>query len=330
MVSLFYRLNLSLAQQTHDIDLEELAHETGEDLRSYYQTISYELSHKDPNNADAQHNMQMAIDLLNSGEIKHSKILKSLRLFIAMDKVVREKRCDTVGYAIIEANDTGAMGDPHRINGGRVQWPNRADLVIYEYAKKHAQICANKNDGQMLKEKIHSMDVVQVYRATTLTDSILELNELRKQPVDAAELFDKVIKSDIKMLDQIHDGSILYKIISLLVDNKKELPKKSRTMTSFVRSMSGHNHQTKEKQMRHLFDKYLVEPCKYFVDQLKPEVFGPATFDAEFYHVLLEGSKNDPEFYLYWARYKLCSHLVDQQNALFERRLLQAPELKDS
>lgn len=67
-----------------------------------------------------------------------------------------------------------------------------------------------------------------------------------------------------------------------------------------------------------VYNKYMVNPCRYYIEQLGPDVFVPAGYDAELYHDVDESKRG---FYFAWARYKLCRQLLANQSHVLNQLL---------
>lgn len=274
------------------------------DFTKSYKTISNYLTRFVPID-DIELNMKAAKDMMRimkEDPKADDRLLAALELFISLQEA--QGKCNESGYNILFAN---LLATEQR--GRRSQSEYRTDRVVYQACLSHARICQSKylTNFNSLYSKL---DSTKKYRVDLfLEDTNLQI--FMPGAKDRYMFFNTLVKN--QQVIRSRDGTRLaYDAINILSigDPDQKFLKAKKT---------GVNRD----KVTGLFRKYLLEPCQYYVNELGPDVYIPAIFDAMFFHRVNE---KEYRFYKSWAQFKLCEYVIDNQEP-FENNLTMLAEV---
>lgn len=272
-----------------------------------YNNLERELSVRVPND-DPDMNIKEIDKMIKTMSPRESSLtLDDFRLLLTLLQLKSDNQCSKFTRDIFLTNSVKDIirnaSSPGRIS----QSSRRLEKLLNHYSKKHAQDCHDKY-LDVLNSKIKTMDKRKLAYLTFYTDTILNEHYDVEEPgktvenVDSFELYENFIKPKELAINEIKDGEIAFDVIRTLDEVYND--QKDANPTSFTPTIE----QKISREASNYHDHYLVEPCEDYVDELGPSVFEPVALDAEFFQDI---SRRPRQFYLAWARFSLCSIVVE-------------------
>lgn len=262
-------------------------------------------------NDDVSANMEAASRWLKEQESKKTSCfssvpISSLSKFTALQQVIDDSKCDRTTYEIMRANEeaTGRSNLESEEKAFR-----RVDKVILKIFRAHAErcykvypvICREKFkqlDGQIVKQ------AVDLAKTLTFYDRDFRIPEQRfNQP---ANLYDRYIRNSISIEPYL--GGILKVVLNNNAKGDPDLKYLKKT----IDERTGKSVINKGK-IKDLVQKYMIEPCKMFVENFDSDVFTPARFELRYYTVK---EKPSTDFYLTWSFFMICKAVTENDGVV--------------
>lgn len=280
-----------------------------------YKDINYYLVHR-VKSSDTGANMRAALDLLAEQKrsiFQNKSFVECLELFISLSQIQKHNICNRNSYNVLVKNDL-ASG---RLLATRLTAPRRIDNIFLDYCKEHATKCLNIYP-LTFKFRYKKMNYILLQRVETFINEIMYSTsyDVYKR-CDRQTIYDNFIAKPVSIGGPV-DAVIAHEAIKILAwddPDRKYLQKYSDEREGKL--ILG------ESKIRDLFRMYLSEPCQYYVRELGPDVFGPATFDNQF-----EPAKSrdldyaDLHYFRSWARYMFCNALITRDQDYLVRELI--------
>lgn len=272
---------------------------------AHYGLINSYLTSHVPNNDEIGPNLEAAANWLKQQEGKRLSFLSSapvhdLKKFTALQQVVDDTDCDETAYRIMLSNERavdlyGTFTDKILIR--------RVDKVILKVFVDHAERC-RKIHPIKYRWKIKQLDCVFLEHVANLSKLLMEKDRFiipERRFYQPGNLFHRYIEYPFPIGRYI--GKNVFK--AALVLNAKEVPgvEYLDLLDEFRNLFS---YKVNKNKMEEIVLKYLFGPCRRFVSEFGPDLFGPAILDSEFYTVVEE---SDLDYYLGWVSFSMCLEL---------------------
>lgn len=224
-----------------------------------------------------------------------SKKQKAEQLFLALRKLEELSSCNRVGRTILRENNLAMNGRPTRELQFHGSVPRVIEKVFRESLKKHAQLCQNIYPATF-KEKLSTIDGETLKRVADFADALVQHYVPNKSLSEVKRLFLFIQNKPFI------DGNYVSGQLEEMLKDKPELEAIQLQPNERLGKLELNN-----AEYERVYNEYIIEPCKYFVQTLGPDIFEPATFVKEF----LEADENNLEYFQAWARYRVCEDALD-------------------
>lgn len=285
--------------------------------RSYNKINSFLVERVESDEQEA--NMVKAIEMMiwemRKNTFMGQPLVDALKQFTAMAKTRGSESCNKESYAILLKNDRATEGKARRINS-RLVMARRIDKLVQSYCLQHSRDCQHEYPKKF-KQIYNRMDL----EATNQVESLLM--QIFFGSAGAANQ-----SSDPQQINimRLYNGFILNTISSASVDDsqlvyaalEQSAKAKNDPNVIYLKSIADEKRGTRfvrKDKMKGMFKKYFIEPCEYYVRKLGPDVFIPATFDAEWQHQV---DYREFIYYFGWAQFKLCVYLLENERAMVQ------------
>lgn len=296
-----------------DQDVNDVLPIKGEDLIVQYEELNRRLVGKTSSN-DVQTNMEIVLASYNKHQLNKSplksKTLRAEKLFLSMRYLDSDKKtCSSTGKAILEENKSALQKSSRKAYyddyefymGPRTPEERRIDGIYAHYLKNHATMCQQEY-LKSFDTKLSSVDKERLQQVADICDDMVpeySTGEVKTE-VDRFFYFEKY--------DRGLSINIYGKLLELL-DQKAD----HKYLNVHKDEASGKNYFDRGGFER-LFNKNIIEPCKYFFDLFGPDVFEPALFVLDYLH----RSDEDIVFFKNMARYGVCKTIIDNPDTMEE------------
>lgn len=287
-------------------------------LAGYGKVDKYLLQTVDSDNVDL--NINAAEEwLTRNSNLKKSFLTRDptedFRTFVALKQVLGENKCTEASYKIMRENELN-IGDLFiKVHSDSVK--RRIDKVVSKIFEQHASSCQDVWPV-ILKQKLSRIeDQSKLVRGGILAEAIL-LETLGGKTVSRPkQLYDMFIGNLLEIKDLRRSRSIYQKLIEFAKEDSD-----LQFLQPVVNEKTGKKSVRSDK-IKDLVGKYLVEPCSYLVDQLGPDIFIPARWDA----TTLPPNSGDIQFYAYWTDFRICE-VVAKNSEKLSKDLMRVIERK--
>lgn len=233
---------------------------------------------------------------------------EDFRMFVALKQVLGDNKCNDESFRIMRENEMN-IGDLFtKIHSGAVK--RRVDNVVWKIFEQHASNCQDVWPS-LLKRKLQQVgDQKKLMRAGLLAEAILSETLSTTVLNSYKQLYEGFISNLLELKDLRRSQSIYQKLNEYAKDDPD-----AQFLHPIIEDREGKKSGKKvvrTDKIRDLVDRYLVEPCSYFVEQLGPEVFIPARWDA----TTLPPSSEDIRFYKYWTDFRICEVVTKNAKTL--------------
>lgn len=270
--------------------------------------------------SDAEANMKAAFELLTTQKrafFQNKSLVECLNLFTSLSQIQPHNICNRNSYNVLVKNEL-ATG---RLLETRLIAPRRIDNVFQQYCVEHATNCLNIYPITF-KFRYKKMNYILLQRVETFINEIMYSTsyDVYKR-CDKQTIYDNFIAKPVSIGGPV-DAGIAYEAIKILAWDDPDRKYLQRYQDEREGKLI-----LSEAKIRDLFRKYLAEPCQYYVRELGPDVFGPATFDNQF-----ELSKSrdleyaELHYFRSWARYMFCSALINRDQEYLLRELIKVAQ----
>lgn len=266
---------------------------------------------------DMKENMDAVLELLHTKKAWNPTltIVDALEQLTSLNELVN--RCDWEGFVSLFKN-VRASGIESNSNWRKL---SRIDNLVLRYAIKHSDNCYKVYPAQY-KVKLAKLDKQTVQRVDTFTEGFLMRYSNWRTLYSARSkinvLMDKFILKT-ESLDEQRDGRIAHEALKKLAkdDTKFEY-------FQYVLNEEKGMFELREDKIRELFSEYLLEPCKKYAQELGPDVFIPANYDALY---KLNFDLGEIEYHQSWARFRICSILIEYDYESLLKQLISVVSL---
>lgn len=229
-------------------------------------------------------NMRAAIDWLNSSP--NESVENALYELTLMSRIQFENMCSKTSHDILLSNDQATGGRAHLAQDAR----SRVEEIVNYFCTQHATYCKQVYPVSFVK-KYRLINRGYIRELETFIDEglISALFGMRERPlVVNSNLFDKSISNTDTLINSAFES------IKVLAQ--------AHTANDY-------------KTFKQLFRRYIVVPCNEFTQELGPDVFLPATYDASWNQRV---ENDNVEFYFGLARFKICNYVIENEANLVE------------
>lgn len=221
--------------------------------------------------------------------------IKAKKLIMELKTLLDRSTCNARGYDIAALNFLALDGTVTKKDKSLSYCFSRLDNVFVHYLERHAGICREvyfdsfkQKLGRMNKDRVKHVDYFADNAIYQITSKRRDENKSRSR------------------------GQRLMLVANINMNPRpKYILQRLRTLAEGHRDKKAlYSYKDKKTGMvmvdivkfGKLFNQFLVEPCKYYEEQLGPDVFEPVSFEREFHKV----DESNSEFYRAWGRYRLC------------------------
>lgn len=235
-------------------------------------------------------NMKVIERLVASHEAgKKEKRIEALKIILSLKELTDSRNCYRKGYKIVLDAIAGIDQEPHL---------KRLELVFYHYLKQQESVCM-RVFPDILKSKLRTMDEGKVERLDYLVEQCMNR---AKEGTEVERLF-TLLKND----NVGPEPSELERALSnlpLVSPNPGEMEQCSGDKGKLQKL-------AKTLQERTIL-QYLIEPCKYYIQQLGPDMFDLATTWIVFHQPDIYQN----QFYRSWVRFQFCRNFFDMAKSI--------------
>lgn len=297
-----------------DKDLNDVSSIKGDHLRKQYNEMNAELLTK-TNSDEPNQNMDLVMESYTKHapkkSVSRSKTLQAEKLFLSMRNLENDKNtCNTYGKRVLEENKSALKQeqsfnefyDEYELYMGPGESERRRIDDIYQYyLENHAKLCSQEY-LRSYNVKLASMDGSKTLQVSDFVDDRIANYVPNKIMPEIDRLFnfvryyrshsEYVLKGLLKVLSYKPDFKYL---------NVQEDPRSGETF--FDRD-----------NFKRVYKENVEVPCKYFVQQLGPDIFEPVLFELDY----LSRDENDLIFFRNLSRYSVCKTIIDDPGAMEE------------
>lgn len=254
--------------------------------------------------ADPEAYLDKVNNLLDTNEGSTlSKLVDSLKLFVSLKELTNQSTCNSRGYEILKQNNE-ALTDLARYGIRAI------DRVALEFAQKHANICCSiyEDNFTLLLKGIDLIKFENVKKFVhRITDYALARNDY---PLSfGAQKLNDVLKSSPVNYIRLMDDDLA---------RKRNREAEAVVVYEFLKESSP--DKLTGVSILELYKDKIEEPCRYYVDLIKSDVYQPAVMD-EITRLDSRGKVTDCEagtmdYRLGLAYNKVCESYVLEDNKL--------------
>lgn len=253
--------------------------------------------------------IEAAVRWLKEQEKTESAFLSPVGLtdsdrFASIQQLINYRKCD--GSDIDEIIAYENSYELQRLHS------NYNDAHVYRMMvrsfEEHAEKCQEVYQGAY-KVKEKQLDRLVVARVEILAETIMESDRYLTSELDyyqAENLFYRYIGEPVSV--DYYFGTNIFKFA--LISNARN--ERNLHQSSNEYQIKGFGVDS-EDAIRNLVLKYLIEPCQIYVDELGPDVFIPARYDARYYYSI---DKTQFRYYLGWSYFMICQAITMNKEAV--------------
>lgn len=226
---------------------------------------------------------------------KYFRFVKSKKLILALRTLINKNTCNRIGYELAVENFFALDGKVFKKEKDVDYCLGRLDNIFVHYLERHANVCRDIY-FHTFERKLESMDKGKLERVNYFAGNAI--NQLISKKKDENKL--KSIGQRLMLLTSVYMNPkpmYIFQRLKALVKGHRD----EKALTG-SRDRKTNMMMVDRSKFERLFDEYLVQPCRYYEDQLGPDVFEPVSFEREFHKV----DENNPDFYKAWGRYRFC------------------------
>lgn len=268
---------------------------------------------------DVESNLAAAVEFMTSdpkrGSLLNGSLKAALKQFTAL-KAIRggPDKCSVSSYDILIRNDRTTAGKTHskRVALDKL---NRVERIIFDVSKQHAIDCQQvytvefkKRYAELDRELVRP---VEEY-IRSVHDVCLEPKDRQNEASRRAASRELARQRSVKPTVGFASAKVLYKVIETLAGRDKD-----SGFTEIVQVAESDKKEVNKDRLRQLFNRYLIEPCQYYVEKLGPGLFIPAEYDGEmvdYESFYTQDTAEVTDFLLGLDGYHLCHFLVDEND----------------
>lgn len=292
-------LTLCEASNVWDGDLEAPVEILEVNYRKQFEKINEFLTSRVQTN-ELQPNIKKASEwynqLLSSNFIfpQERKTIKALQLFLSLNDLEDRVKCNMESYRILLQNDLSADSVAHQMfHESELDSLNRVQRIIHDSSVRHAESCYSRYPD-LFKEIYYKMDPTMVRKVKKTFDWYIQSQQAEGSESDSQKIYNRFVFQP--------EALGAWNFAKAMIDRTEDLPLHSAPSNKIVSLLK--EKGINKKKTRQLYKERVLEPCRYYFDQLK-DVFIPARYDAVFHK-----EDDDDEYYMSWARFRLCNSLL--------------------
>lgn len=266
---------------------------------------------KNCDQSDFESNLKAAQQYLESLSGKSSlfghDLTKDLKTFISLSRVERgEARCDAESRAILAANNDLAGDLIKQVQRKGDKFLTRYNNLVWGVFKKYALTCKAEHKERYRQVK-KNMDKDLIFKVEAATRDMV------------FQHWDSEILPQISLENM--DARRAQEALVFMV--KKFKDENGKYVTLVNDESSGRGVLNRYKYIE-LFDKYIRQPCEYYVTELGPSVFEPAILDIQISNAIQDDTSNS--LFEPILRYQVCSALIGKDSKSFLKQMINHSE----
>lgn len=252
---------------------------------------------------------------VNSWNIFNKHLVGALEQFTALNRILNGEKCNKNSYAILLKNDRATRGKTHKVRS-KLDRLVKIERIIYKIALDHSIECQTVYP-KSFEQRYAQMDKEKIEKVGTFTSDIM--NQLMKEKKNffrqtkKFETFEQL--QHVKSISGKKEAQIAYDALKLFARQDSD----AKYLRKVFDDKQGKMRLNRDK-VGELFKKYLVEPCAYYVRELGPNIFIPASYDVAILDKedRYEQVDENSSFFMGWIKYKFCNLLIgrDQKSLL--------------
>lgn len=283
--------------------------------RTYDRINSYLVDHEE--SLDVSKNMKIAANWLQelSSEPKNPlnwNLIDALEQFLALTQIGGEKRCNRYSYSILFKNDQ-ATYKRVRSRREKLSPKKRIEHLVHQYGLSHSIDCLYVYPRTY--EEIHSkMDPLKVHYAETFISTIVQSITNSKAGVFFGKKSSDVIGNtviDATRLRSIRSKDVGFLALDLLKSFAIDDP--DLKYLGLVTDEKKGKLVVDKVGISKLVEKYFVESCEYYIQELGPDVYVPMFYDLRLLDLddRYDSTDSDLQDFLTGSyHFKLCNSFV--------------------
>lgn len=234
-----------------------------------------------------------------------SDSMKAKRLFLAMGQITDENRCTLNSYDILIQIDRATCErssrglDPEGVL-------RRIEKILLDYALKQKEQCHHAHLEQF-RDKLASMDSEKVKKVDTFLEPTITSLTSDKYEFNLSKNKTQRLYAIIGEKSLSNSSKNPINALESLKNLTEDDPNANSILVEVNNDTELKEMIFKNQKLHEIYSQYLVEPCRYYIEQLGPEIFKVVYFENKFKHTLDE---KIPDFYESWIRYHLCNTFV--------------------
>lgn len=258
------------------------------------------------NNDYADSNFAIAENWLKEG--KRLTPTSDVKQFLALKDVRNDKTCDPKHHQTMVDNvkETNLL---ELMTKNQVE--RRVDKIVRKIFLAGAKVCQPAFVARY-KSKLNQLDKTEVKKAQTFAERVMDQSLFEKNvqdydDPDAETMFSKFVLPTLTVKSLAGHERCPYKALVEILGNDSD----SKYLSVIGDEKTGKKSADKKK-LEQLVQDHLIAPCRYYVEKLGPEVFGP----AELYKTVFKVNEADRDFYYGWSCFKVCGLFLDNKSTL--------------
>lgn len=244
---------------------------------------------------------------VNSWNIFNKHLVGALEQFTALNRILSGEKCNKNSYAILLKNDRATRGKTHKVRS-KLDRLVKIERIIHKIALDHSIECQTVYP-KLFEQKYEKMDKEKIEKVGAFTSDIM--NQLMKEKKNffrqtkKFETFEQL--QYVKSIRGKKEAQIAYDALKLFSRQDND----AKYLKKVFDDKQGKMRLNQDK-VGELFEKYLVEPCAYYVRELGPDIFIPASYDVAILDKedRYEQVDENSSFFTGWIRYKFCNLLI--------------------
>lgn len=280
---------------------------------------------------EVEPNMAAAVGWLNSVDLLRFVTgvpIKELKDFTSLQQVIDDNTCDgsvdhvlSVNEAVLQKRHAFDLDEADRRKPTR-----RVDKVILKIAYDYAEKCEKVRLSEYLARK-EKLDKSVADRVDIITKSVME----GERADEEKSKFYQPENLLLKYLREFSPRRLNHHVLKEALKFNAQGDPDVAHLQNIAGGITKEGDRADKIQL--LVVKYLLEPCRRYVEGFGPGLFVPARRAARVFSIStdrnLRSSMNNVSYYLGWSRFAICQTITRNEQLVF-RGLLKSVDRKEA
>lgn len=254
--------------------------------------------------ATGKYYSQLSTDSLYS--LTNRKLIEALKLFLSLGELDGTAMCNMVSYRILLQNDLSVDSVAHQaIHASDLESLTRVQRFIHNAGIRHAENCYSRYPVSF-KGIYYRMEQAMIEKLSRLLDPYIRAQAEKELGTNSQRIYNRFVFQP--------EAMGVWNFAKHIYDSTPDLPVHSASFNRF-RFQLNKQKGISMKKTKQLYRERVLEPCDYFVRQLR-DIYIPARYDAVFHR-----EEDDDEYYLSWARFRLCYSILELDHRQIIRQI---------